>query len=217
MKPAQWLKTAVCTLGCLLLWGTAAQAHKVTVFAWVEGDMIHTESKFSGAKLVKNGKIEVYDPAGNKILEGNTDERGYFAFPVPKAQKLKVVLTAGMGHSNHWVVTADELGAADAASNSGTSAPEAQSTAPTSPVPAAAPPSSPDASSQPGLDAAALERIINRALDHKLAPLKAQLAEQPFGLRDLVAGFGYILGLMGLASYMHYRKTTRQIVDSSNA
>jgi nickel transport protein len=88
-----------------------AAAHKVSVFAWVEGETVHTESKFSGGKKVKNGKIEVFDHRDQKVLDGVTDGQGYFAFPVHKdAHTLKVVLTAGMGHSNHWLITAQELG-----------------------------------------------------------------------------------------------------------
>jgi len=45
-------------------------AHKVTIFAWKEGDTVFTESQFSGGKRVNNGRIEVYDYQGGKILEG---------------------------------------------------------------------------------------------------------------------------------------------------
>ena len=38
-----------------------AFAHKVTIFAWVEGDTVHTESKFSGGRVAKQAPIEVYD------------------------------------------------------------------------------------------------------------------------------------------------------------
>jgi nickel transport protein len=162
----------------------------VTVFAWVEGETVHTESKFSGGKKVKSGKIEVFDHLSRKVLEGTTDDQGYFAFPSPKdAQSLKIVLTAGMGHGNYWQITAHELGRPDPA-------PPAQ--------PSKAPPAR-DERTQ--LDAGALEQIVGRVVARELAPLKAQLAEQAWGLRDILAGIGYILGLMGLASYLHYRKT----------
>lgn len=175
----------------ILLFSETAHAHKVNVFAWVEGGTVHTESKFSGGKKVKEGKIEVYNHLNQKVLEGTTDGQGYFAFAVPKdAQTLKVVLTAGMGHSNDWQITAEELGYEN------TDQP-AQSAKPT-PAPAS--------NAQLQLDKNALEQIVERAVEKKLAPLKAQLAEQAWGLRDVVAGIGYILGLMGLASYIHHRK-----------
>ncbi len=55
-------------------------AHKVMIFAWVQGDKIFTESKFSGGKLVKGGDVIVYDLEGNQLLEGQTDDKGEFSF-----------------------------------------------------------------------------------------------------------------------------------------
>lgn len=186
MRQTQLIISMVILILCVSL---PAAAHKVSVFAWVEGETVHTESKFSGGKKVKDGKIEVFDHRDQKVLDGVTDAHGYFAFPVNRSAKtLKVVLTAGMGHSNHWKITAQELGYEE-----------------TDPPVQAAPP--PQASNEKILtDCDAIEKIVERAVEKKLAPIKAQLAEQAWGLRDLVAGIGYILGLMGLASYMHHRK-----------
>jgi nickel transport protein len=182
--------------GMLILTATMAHAHKVTVFAWVEGDTIHTESKFSGGKLVQGGKIEVFDQQGNKLLEGTTDERGGFSFPVPLRAELKIVLVAGSGHSNHWIVRAEELGGGMAGDASPAPAKSQEQTAA----------GSADVSVCACPDTRQIERIVQLSLDQKLAPLKAQLADPAWGLRDILGGVGYILGLMGLASYIHYRK-----------
>lgn len=164
-------------------------AHKVTVFAWIEGNTVHTESKFSGGKRVKAGKIEIFDEADRKILEGTTDESGNFDFPRPQAAAaLRIVLTAGMGHTNVWQISAEEL-SGDKLEHS-----HVHSTPPL-PTTDAAP-----------LDAAAIEAIVERAVERKLAPIKAQVAQEAWGLRDIVAGIGYIIGLMGLASYIQFRK-----------
>ena len=72
------------------LWISFAHAHRVTIFAWVEGDIVHTESKFSGGKKVKHSPVEVYDNLGNKILEGKTDGDGKFSFKVPKKTAMKM-------------------------------------------------------------------------------------------------------------------------------
>jgi nickel transport protein len=181
----------VMLIGSLLL-PLPVLAHKVTVFAWIEGDTIHTESKFSGGKKVKGGKIEIFDQLDRKILEGTTDDQGNFAFSRPQnATAIKIVLTAGMGHTNFWRIAAEELGGARAV--------QAQP----SPNP------QPETTDEVHLNANAIEQIVERAVEKKLAPLKAQLAQQAWGLRDIVAGIGYILGLMGLASYIRYRKTTK--------
>jgi nickel transport protein len=62
----------------------AAHAHKVTIFAWAEGDTVYTESKFSGGKKVRNGKVEVFDNAGTLLLAGRTGDDGEFSFRAPK-------------------------------------------------------------------------------------------------------------------------------------
>jgi hypothetical protein len=76
---------------------TPAFAHKVTIFAWVEGDTIYTQSKFSKGRKVKGSLVTVFDMEGNKLLEGTTDEKGEFSFKIPKKTGLKVVLKASMG------------------------------------------------------------------------------------------------------------------------
>ncbi len=84
------------TLLCCFAAPHAAHAHKVTVFAWAEGDRVFTESKFSGGKMVKAGKVEVFDSSGNLLLEGRTDDNGAFASGAVITD-LKLLFTAGMG------------------------------------------------------------------------------------------------------------------------
>ena len=88
----------------------SASAHKVMIFAWVEGDTIYTESKLSGGKKVKEGDVIVYDLQGNRLLEGKTNEQGEFSFKIPKKTSLKIVLQAGMGHRGEWKLPVEEMG-----------------------------------------------------------------------------------------------------------
>ncbi len=177
------------------VWAAPASAHKVSVFAWVEGDTIQTQSKFSGGRYVNGGLIEVYGPTGDKLLEGRTDDQGRFGFTVPQRSDLKVVLSAGSGHANHWIVRAEELGAEPASDPSPPAMPVTTGAA--------------DPAESPCLDQSALETLIRTQLEKELAPLRAEVAEQAWGLRDILSGIGYILGLMGLASYLRYRKSTQ--------
>jgi len=184
-----------------------AMAHKVTVFAWVEGDSIHTQSKFSGGKFVNGGRIEVQDSQGNILQQGSTDAQGLYSFPAPREkQDVKIIVIAGSGHTNHWSVRAEELGAAPSRG-------EAAAESPSDPEPAAASPhpvrQTPAPCPDGEMDAEILERMIQLALEKNLAPIRAQLAENAWGLRDILSGIGYILGLMGLASYLHYRQAGR--------
>ena len=102
---------------CILFWvvgllwiGTASvQAHRVNLFAWVEGDTVYVEGKFSGGKRVHAGKITVSDPEGTELLSGITDENGKFSFKVPQKTELNIVLVAGTGHRAQWTIPADEI------------------------------------------------------------------------------------------------------------
>jgi nickel transport protein len=44
-------------------------AHKVNIFAYVEGGKIYTESYFNDGKKCIDSRIEVLDNQGNKLLE----------------------------------------------------------------------------------------------------------------------------------------------------
>ena len=74
-----------------LLAGTAL-AHKVTLFAYVEG-----------------GKVLVYDSQEKLLLEGLTDKAGLFSFAIPKVDDLTIVLDATMGHKNSFKLKKAEV------------------------------------------------------------------------------------------------------------
>lgn len=96
--------------GCLLsLRVESVDAHRVIVFAWVEGDTVYVESKFNGGKKVQAGKIVVTDPQGTELVNGKTNEKGEFSFTVPKKTDLKIVLLAGEGHRAEWTLPLAEI------------------------------------------------------------------------------------------------------------
>jgi hypothetical protein len=97
-------------IGCLFsLRIEPVDAHRVNLFAWVEGDTVYVESKFSGGKRVKAGKIIVTDPQGTELVKGTTNEEGEFSFKVPKKTDLKIVLLAGTAHRAEWTIPAAEF------------------------------------------------------------------------------------------------------------
>jgi nickel transport protein len=181
----------------LLLAPVRVLAHKVTVFAWVEGDTVHTESKFSGGREAKDARIEVYDAAGEKLLEGRTDDQGRFAFKPPRPEALRIVLIAGTGHQNEWRLAAEEF----------TDAPAA--TAPAASIAAPPPPSTSQAETgTPTLTPGEFQTLIDQALDRKLAPIMHHLVALDKGpsVSDILGGIGYIIGLVGLGAYLQSRR-----------
>jgi nickel transport protein len=96
--------------GMFLVLAVPAMAHKVNIFAYVEGGVVYTESYFPDGKMVENGSIEVLDASGNTLLEGKTDENGLFSFPLPeKKEDLTIVINATMGHKNSYLLQKSEM------------------------------------------------------------------------------------------------------------
>jgi nickel transport protein len=198
--------SAVLLLG-LLLHTTPLWAHKVNVFAWVEGDDVHMQSWFSGGKKPKDAPVAVYDLKDNLLLAGQTDHQGEFSFPIPKKCALKIVLTAGMGHRGEWIIPAQDIPEAD----------------PTTPAGGSPPLSNPDQTSatlKAKADSTAqsvtqeeIAGTLELVLDKKLKPIINMMAEerrQSPSARDILGGIGYIIGLVGLAAYIQARKIKRQ-------
>jgi len=181
-----------------------ADAHRVNVFAYVEGDTVHVECSYSKSDRVRFGEVEVSDPATGKVyLTGKTDEKGNFAFPVPaeaRAAKadLRLRLRAGEGHQNDWTVAADEyLSAAPTAPAAAVPAPAAATTAPPA---------------QPPVDMAALQATVQAAVEagveKKIAPIRKILLDEKEkgpGLTEIFGGIGYLLGIAGLLAYARSR------------
>jgi nickel transport protein len=190
---------------CCAVTFSSAYAHKVTVFAWADGDRVFTESKFSGGKIVTAGKVEVFDRSGNLLLEGRTDDNGAFDFKTPIVTDLKIVLTAGMGHRNSWLLTAAEL-------SKGEPTPLATSAAQPEPADLETPRATAPPVVGPGLTSGDIEAIVSRQLEAKIKPLVRMLAasqEKGPTMRDVVGGIGYIIGLVGLGAYVRYRRDRR--------
>ena len=196
------MRTLILALALVVMLQATALAHRVNVFAFVDGGDIVVECSYSKSKRVNRGSIEVRDAASDAVLlTGETDENGHFRFPVPEAAKaagtgLRIVLRAGEGHQNDWVVEASEF-MPEAAPTQESAAPKtaAASTAPTETAPA-------------GLTRSDVEEVVNAALDARLAPIRRALLEQTEqgpGLREIIGGIGWIFGLVGVAAYFRGR------------
>jgi nickel transport protein len=191
----------------LLIIPSTAWAHKVNVFAYVEGDTVVTESYFSDGRKCQDSVIEVFDTKGEKLLEGTTDAEGQFSFEPPAAGDLLIRLTAAMGHQAEYTVPASDL---PEALSEGVPAP-----AETPSTPSQAAPAEPvsDAAQETPVDQASavpadVEQLVERAVARQLAPIRRAIEESRNRQRisDIVGGIGYIIGLMGVVLYFHSRR-----------
>jgi len=195
------LLSLLCLVAALMLLAAGdALAHRVNVFAWVEGDMVFVECKYPDGTKVHEGVIRVLDSAGKELLSGKTNDKGEFSFKVPKQDDLTIVLEAGMGHRGDWPLSRQDLAPAGEAPKPGPAAAPQASPKNEAPSPAAAEPAAGPASPPP----AGIDQAIEKALDKKLAPVMKMLAEmheQKVRLTDVLGGIGYIIGLVGVAAY----------------
>ena len=183
-----------------------AIAHKTTIFAWVEGDTVYTQSKFGGGRKAKNATVEVYDTHGAKLLEGKTDEKGEFSFKLPKKVDLKVVLLAGPGHRGEWIIHSEEMESGEAITDirPPSQTPEKNNKTPQHDL--------------PSITAENIQEVVEKALDKKLKPIMSKLAEArqketETKITDIIGGIGYILGLVGIGAYVNYRKKKTKADD----
>lgn len=195
---------------CALLGAVDAWAHRVNIFAYVEGPDVVVECGYSKSKRVREGSVEVFDATtGSLLLSGKTDDQGMFRFAVPEQARaaradMRLVLKAGEGHQAEWLVRAEEFAGTphpvprtqDGAVGAGAAPPAAER-------PASASPLAPSS----GLTRAELDEALNTALDAKLAPLqRAMREEREPGMRDIIGGIGWIFGLVGVAAYITSRR-----------
>ncbi|HID55178.1 TPA: hypothetical protein EYP37_01520 [Candidatus Poribacteria bacterium] len=155
-------------------------AHKVNIFAYVERGKVYTESYFSDGTPCKRAKIEVYDQSGKKILEGVTDEKGDFSFPLPAKRSVRIVLLASMGHRAETTLSAEDM-----------------TTTSETPVP-----------SGQGVTADEPKKAIGEAVREGINPLIREIRRERNRIRisDVIGGIGYIIGIWGTISLILSRK-----------
>lgn len=192
---------AGCLFILLVIAPATARAHKVTVFAWVEGDTVITQSKFAGGRFAQGARVEVYNRAGEKLLEGRSDNQGQFAFAPPQPEDLHIVMIAGAGHRAEWWVRSDEFTPSTAVAPPASAKQGVRSSSPPGP-PIEQP------SETVALTRDELQTLVEGAVERKLVPVLRRLEQQgdDASLNEIVGGIGYILGLVGLGAYMHSRR-----------
>lgn len=195
------MRTFLLVLAVLICLPTAAMAHKVNIFAYVEGDTIVTESGYSRSKRVNEGTVKVLAPDGRELASGVTDSQGHLVLPIPEEARdgsmdLKLVLYSGEGHGAEWTVRASEISGVQPEPEPAPEQAESMS------------PSGKDAISAKALQPM-IEQAVDKALKRELAPVKRMLAEMHDagpGMSEIFGGIGWLVGLGGLLAYARSRR-----------
>ncbi len=209
---------AMAVLLFLALLPAGAQAHKVIVFAFVEGGEIVTESGFPGGRPCKGCGVTVQDAgSGAVLLEGVSGDDGIWRFPLTEAvsaaeQGLEIILDAGEGHRATWKLAPEEYRKAgdSAAAVTSSAVPEQKADAQDPPAQAEGPAlTNGQRLREQDKDAllAAVREEVADVVSRELAPIKRELRQsrEP-DLRDILGGIGYIFGLAGFLAYARSRR-----------
>jgi len=195
----------------IIMMDVSVFAHKVNVFAYVEGEKIYTESYFNDGKKCIDSKIEVFDNQGNKLLEGLTDKEGKFSFEVSSENgDLKIVLTASMGHRAEYTIRTDELrdtmGSIEESIEKPIFSEKRDESSLAEMISEEKEAISPEISS---LDLNEIRSLIEDALDEKLKPIMTEIKksqEDKISPTEIIGGIGYIIGIFGIIAYFLSRK-----------
>ena len=175
-------------------------AHKVNIFAYVEGDKVYTESYFNDGKKCVDSKIEVFDNQENKLLEGITNENGEFSFKTPQEEgNLKIVLIASMGHRAEYILESESLSEQNEISVPVAEVVEAEDNKKEETLSTEIPP----------INLKEIQLLIEESLDKKLEPILREIKrsqEHKISPTEIIGGIGYIIGIFGIIAYFLSRK-----------
>jgi nickel transport protein len=197
-----------------------AQAHKVNVFGYVDGDRLVVEGYFSASVKARDCTVEVFDEGGKKIHEGKTDQKGIYSFNLADLPALsgglRFVLDVGEGHKAEYNLNAADLPGAMKRDPAPKKQPREDKLANASGLTVT--------DSTQAVDQAALMAAVETVLDKKLEPIVRMLGkqerlflEQMHGgprMTEIVGGIGWIMGLVGLAAFFWGRnRSARKSFD----
>lgn len=182
-----------------------AHAHKVQMFAHVEGDKVFVEGYFPDGKKAMNSEVTVYDnKSDEELLRGKTDDAGRFSFRIPRKTDLRIALNASLGHKTEYVLPDSDLSdmgqdksrgtvaVASTARNKGVTGREENSKVPNV------------SQADPG----EIQMMIEKGVEKGVSPLLRGFTEckEKVFLTEIIGGIGYIFGVLGIVLYFKARK-----------
>lgn len=157
-------------------------AHKVILYAYVEGEKVIVEGGFGDGSAAKNAEVKVYNSQNELLNQGITNNSGLYEFEITAKTDLKIVLNAGMGHQAEYTINKDKLPDINIKNSK-----ENKDTTVTV------------------FNEDKLRAIISQEIDKKITPVNRKLLRiennKGPGITEILGGIGYILGIMGFALY----------------
>ena len=96
----------------LLCSSTAANAHRLNVFAYSQAHEICVETSFQGGKPARGADVRVLTEEGAVFLTAKTEQDGKVCMALPdgfEPAPLTVIVNAGEGHQNQWKLSKEDF------------------------------------------------------------------------------------------------------------
>ncbi|MDP5085639.1 MAG: hypothetical protein NWQ23_09480 [Yoonia sp.] len=96
----------------VVAFASAAQAHQLNVFAFVEDGTVIVETKFSTGKIPVSGEVQVLNASSEVILTLPLAADGTVRFPLDVEAAtggMMIEVTTGEGHSDYWILTPEDI------------------------------------------------------------------------------------------------------------
>jgi len=189
MRPK--LTLLFCSILCLaFLAGTpAALAHRLNVFALLEGNYVNGEAYFNDGSPAKSSKVLIKNREGDVLAEGKTDENGRFNLKLPQlpVEAVTVVVEGGVGHRGETTLE-PPMGSKKFTATQVES--KAFEKSPVQSIPSEA-----------------IEEIIKNAVKEEMESIRSELIKMNMELSkpkvtEILGGIGYIVGLFGAALWV---------------
>ena len=200
-----------------------SDAHKINVFAWLDGDQVHIDAYFTKSSKVLYAPVKVLDLRGNLLLSGNTDEHGQWGFYLKDLNQLppdglEVVVEEASGHKAEYTLTRQDLAEAHKPKPSRESHPKALAENSETQSGMAPSPNDVERSGPVQIsDIDQIQAVFAEVLDSRLQPISnALVAQQKLlieerdrgpSVSEIVGGVGWIVGLFGMLGYFLNRRT----------
>lgn len=185
----------------VLLCPASAFAHKLYVFAQVDGTTIRGRAYFPGDVPAQKSDVIARDAAGRELGRTTTDDEGKFTFAARERVDYHLVAETPDGHGGQYIVHAEELSDNLPSKVSLTDSGSQSVSQPTDHAGTAA--------ASPGKENEPLAVEVQLAeLRKQIQALRQQVfdSDERLRFRDILGGVGFILGLAGVAFYMKARR-----------
>jgi len=201
----------------MLLIALPCRAHKINVFAYVEGDKIVVEGYFTKDRKAVSCAVQFLDAQGKELHKGKTDDQGQYIVPIADLGSVDgdilITLIAGEGHKKDYRLSADEIpkptGQTSKTSRQEPPAPVSESVKTTR-------------TTKPEIhddDFGALEQAIEAIVKRENQKIVTMLGNQQKllleqrnsgpALKDIIGGIGWILGIVGVIAFFMGRNRSR--------